>query len=408
MSQEIAKRLETARESTPIGAKVAERAKRFGMATTLSGEPEGWAGVAYQHVTNLVQNVTPMGVPVLKPFFMFLRVPTNFYNLVINATPFGAVSAAIGSTPTGAKQDGKRVRRQFTEDEKHQLYAQAAIGTALMGYFAARAMSDDEDFGLWATGPRDPTANAQWRANGGIPYSVKIGGKLVSFQNWPIAAPLALAGHVADSLRYDDRPDHTTLDRIKDALIRFPSVLLGAPMLNGLSQLADLTNPYRPSTKKAEMFAKNTLSSTVMPRLLVQLKQAFYDDRQMDAGVVKHDSLGEPVRWTPMGRQVSDVNRSPLREWLNVKKITVPIPGRDVKIDGHPYKLTDAQYSELQRLAGTFTKQQLQSRLGYLKSLPRDHAEKEVHKIAGEQLARVRAAMKSRGEFKLVNPAAKK
>lgn len=399
LSRRISDLLEEHRKGTNVGALALERGKRFGLGTTLSGEPEGWAGVVYSHVSDMVNKVTPGGVPVLKPFFMFLRVPTNFYNLAMSATPWGAFRAYKGEVVTTQRKQGKFVSRQLSEDERHQLFMQAAIGTALMGYLAARAMSakpgDDDD--LTATGPRSPSARAQWQANGGIPYSIKLPGTdtRVSYQQWPIAVPLAIAGHVADSLRYDDTPDTTTLKRITDSLIRFPSVIFGAPVLNGLSQLADLTNAYRPSTKKAEMFIKNMGTSTVMPRLLTQIDQTFRDDVVRDGDAIRYDSLGEPVRYTPYGRMISSSNKTPLREWLNRQQIIVPVPQRDIKIDGRPHKLTDEEFSELERLAGTRTRVLLEAQLPILRSLPKDQAEKRVKSIANEQLESVRSMMKA-------------
>ena len=411
LSRRISDLIEEHRKSTAVGAEGLERGKRFGLSTTLSGEPEGYAGIAYRGLSKIVNTMTPGGVPVLKPFFMFLRVPTNFYNMTMNTTPLGALRAAglqrEGWKPTvGAprvlvsNENGKKVYRNLTADEKNQLYVQSVVGTALMGYLAAKALAagPGDDWWITANGPRDPAARAQWQANGGFNHSIKLPGtkKAVGFANSPLAVPLAIVANVADSMRYDDTPDQTTYSRITNALMRFPSVVFGAPMLNGLSQLADLTNSYRPSTKKAEMFFTNMGKSMVMPRLVSQVDQTIRDDTVKDGDVTRYDSLGEPVRWKPYGRMINTVSADPLRAWLDRAKIVIPTPGRDIKLDGRPHKLTDKEFSELEKLAGGGIKSRLRSELPMLRTMPRDAAETRVHTIAREQLERARTALKSR------------
>jgi hypothetical protein len=370
------------------------------MSTTLSAEPEGYAGIGYHYATKLVNSITPGGVPVLKPFLLFLRVPTNFYNLTVNATPFGAVKAWQGQVVTQQEKGGKRVYRKFSEDEKHQLYMQSMLGSAMMGYLAAKALAggDDKDAFLTGQGNPDPQARRQALANGWMPNSILIPGTntRVSYQNWPIAMPLSLAAYVADSIRYDKRPDTDTLKRVTDAIVRAPSIVFSAPVLQGLAQLAEFTNPYSTGTDKAKRFLVNIPKSIVMPRFLNQMYAWLGDDTVTDNGATRYDSLGEPVRYNPAGRQITFQDKTPLRAWLNKASITVPVPGREVKIEGHPYQLTEQEFSDLERIAGGRTRLRLEARLGALKSMPRDEAEKQVKNIAREELEHAREAMRGK------------
>jgi hypothetical protein len=93
---------------------------------------------------------------------------------------------------------------------------------------------------------------------------------------------------------------------------------------------------------------------------------------------------------------ITTQDKTPLRAWLNKAGITVPVPGREIKIEGHPYQLTEQEFSDLERLAGTRTRIRLESTLGTLKSLPRDEADKRVKSIAREELDRAREAMRPR------------
>lgn len=421
--------IEERRRGTAVGTQAAEAGKRFGESTTLNMEPEGVAGIIYRLA---VQGKAQL--PVSTPFLMFLRVPTNFTNNTLNYTPIGAlrasgivgaakagvvgaargglaegISAAKaelaqgGTSITGLKREGgewKAVKRRLSGDEQSRLYIQSAIGSALMGYFAQAALGskpdDDDTFDLTATGPRGASANAQWKAAGNIPYSLRIPGTRtrINYQNSPLAVPLALAGHVADAARYEDEDYRTTWSALSKAVQRFPSVIFGFPMVQGLNELAKMTDPNRPDANGAARFFQNMGQSIVVPRLLTQIAQTF-DDRVKYGGVLEYDSLGEPVRRQPSKRFVSTETTNPLRAWLDKAEIVVPVPGDVTKVHKQKVKLTPEQHSELQRQAGTMTRIILERRLPGLQVMKRDAAEAEVKRIAQEQIERVRDRMKS-------------
>lgn len=389
LSRRISDLIEQKRASSGVSKEATEQGKRFAQSTTLFGEPEGWAGVIYRMASRAVNTITPGGVPVLKPFMLFLRVPTNFYNVAMNATPLGGVRATIGRTVVDKQPGQKPTYRKLSQDERNQLYLQSVIGTTIMGYFAARALAatpdDDDMFDITASGPREAGARAQWLAAGNIPYSIRIPGTRtrVSYQNSPLAAPLALAGHVADSARYDDVPDQRVQNALTNALIRFPSVILGAPVLQGLTELAALTDPFRPNISKTENFFKNLGKNLVIPRILTQLHQQFIDDTVEDRGVPRYDSLGENVRRKPGDRFIKSETEDPLRRFLDRNDLRVPVAARDAKINGE--KMTEKQYAEYARRSGIMVRIMLKGALPTLRGMTQEQAQKEISAITTKQ-----------------------
>lgn len=417
--------IEERRSSTAEGREAVEAGKRFGESTTLSGEPTGWAGVAYKRAAQFTDEFRPGGIPLAKPFLMFLRVPTNFYNRAIGYTPFGAVQASnIG--PSGAafaralwkggstsdawqafgeklnqaetittnKKDGQFVRQKLTADERNQLYVQSLIGTSLMAYFTIKALSgkpdDDDTFDLTASGPKSSTKRAQWRDAGNIPYSMRVPGTKtrINFQNSPLAIPLAIAGHITDSARYEETSDELIGNAVTNAMVRFPSVILGAPVMQGLSELAELTDAHGGNAEKTERFLKNLGKNMVMPRIIPQIAQLF-DPASEKEGEPQFDSLGEPVTWRPHDRFFSQETDDPLRRWLQKSEITVPRVGRDTKVpDGFGIKtrkMEPAEYSEYTRKAGLMTRMALQAELPSLRTMTQEEAQKEVTRIANKE-----------------------
>lgn len=402
---EIARRasdiIEGRRAGSKAGQTALEQGKRFGGTVTLNKDPEGWWGVAYKHGVHFVDDFTPGGIPVAKPFMMFMRVPTNFINETLNYTPIGAIRAVQGDTITTTKKDGKYQRREFTQEEQRRLIIQSMIGTSLIGYFASRALNkkpdDEEDqFDLTATGPRDFTQRAQWQAAGNIPYSIRIPGTKtrINYQNTPLAMPLALAGHVADSVRYDNAAEGKVTDATVNTFARFPSVIFGIPMLQGLSELAEMTDQNRPNTSRTINFFKNLGKNLLMPRLLTQLNQTFGDDTVEDKGVTQYDSLGQPVTRKPYTRIISTETDDPLRSFLDSSSIVIPVPDRNITVRGDTHTLTPEQLAEFRRKSGTLIRARLTSLLSALKAMPKEQAEKRVKEVAREQIDRVRDEIK--------------
>ncbi|HEX2100925.1 MAG TPA: hypothetical protein VHF69_09690, partial [Candidatus Synoicihabitans sp.] len=138
--------IEETRRGSDIGRTAAEQSERFALETTFNNEPEGWAGVLYQHLAKLTEGFRPGGVPVLKAFLPFLRIPTNLFNASMNYTPIGAVRAMRGVVkPELVGEKVEIERREFTEDERNRLLVQSIGGSLAMGALAAMALQGAAD-----------------------------------------------------------------------------------------------------------------------------------------------------------------------------------------------------------------------------------------------------------------------
>ena len=365
-----------------IGEALHEEGTRTGSKSTLSMEPEGWAGVAYQGLSSLTERLRPRGFPVLKIPFPFLRLPTNFYNSNLMATPFGAISAAIGSTPTGQMTKGKMRRRTFTETEKAQLYMQSFIGSALMVYIIARAMAadpdDDKAFDVTANGPSDLGLRRQLEGHGWKKKSIRIPGTntRVDYMNSPVAMPLTLAGHFADAYRYGKQkedlvlgqylPFNTIWDKaLLDAASRFPSVIFGLPALSGMQQLSELLDEENVDADKVTKFLGRSAKNFVVPRVVDEVDRIF-DPIVKDGGLVQYDELGEPIRRRPLDRVAKTESTDPVRKFLLRERIKLPVAGKQTLIDGK--QMTPEQYQKYLQISGTRIKARLKASIPLLES----------------------------------------
>jgi hypothetical protein len=204
--------IEEKRASTPEGKEAVEQSEKFASETTYTNEPVGFAGFVYRSLANMVQNGRLAGVPVLKPWMMFLRTPANVFNATMNFTPLGALRAKKGMQGT---KPGDRVN--FTSDERHRLYVQSLVGSALMAGLIYRILHD-QDVDISAAGPSDGNKRRQLQASGWFPYGVKVGNTWRSYRDSPLLVPLAIIGHVADSVKFQkSKSDMALENKVADA-----------------------------------------------------------------------------------------------------------------------------------------------------------------------------------------------
>jgi hypothetical protein len=405
-----------AAQAQGIGDPLMKEGTRFAAKTTLSQEPEGWAGVFYDGFSKTVENVRPGGFPILKLLFPFLRLPTNFYNANLAATPFGAGAMAIGDTPTMQKKDGKRLRRQLTDTERGQLYMQSLIGSASMLYFALQAMQADPDdpeaFDITANGPADRTLRRQMEQAGWKPKSIRIPGTdtWVDYMNTPMAMALAIAGHIADAYKYQKTEDELVMgSALLDASVRFPSIMFGLPALSGMQDLGELLDEENVDAKKVSRFLTRSAKNFVRPRLIEEVDRIF-NPTVKDDGVIRYDELGDPVERSPLSRIAKTTTTDPLRRTLLDRKLKIPAAGRETKLRNvrmtpaqvaeyaalpadqrAAYKsrvenptMTPEQYSEYMRLSGARIKAKLTPLVPLLKALPADKAQDKIDSVTEE------------------------
>jgi len=382
-------------------------AHAFGEQAVYKQEPTGVLGIVYRVLQDAINNkVKVAGIPILKPFLPFIRIPTNLLNESLNYTPVGLKRAAIGTR--GAT--GESVA--MTADDRTRLAIKSVAGSLLMGGLVQQAVSRHADrskeakhyFDVSGEGPKDYARKMQLQQTGWRPHSVKIGDKWYNYMYTPLAVPLSVAGNVADALRFERRPDEMLLgSRVADAVGASMRGIMDTPMLEGLSNLADFAGG-KTSAGKVGRFLMATTASTVVPGIVRQIDQAL-DPRQREAstpgelakqqipfvrrgGEVRTDALGDPITYTPTQRFFSPEKADPLRQELNRRNIAISEPPRDTKIGNR--QMTDKEYATYRQVSGQRIKSQLQSLLPRFHGMKDADVQKEVRRIEEQSHAAVR------------------
>jgi len=410
--------IEEARRKTPEGARAADDSEQFALESTFNNEPVGWAGILYQHLVPLTQSIAPGGVPILRVFLPFLRVPTNLFNASLNFTPVGAMRAVRGM-PTEAKrtEDGKYhiERKEFTADERKRLYAQAVGGTLLMAGLAALALTGGDDdkerwFDITSTGPDDFKKRQQLEATGWRPHSIKMGDTWVSYKDSPLLLALAVTGHVVDAVRYSKQNDELALgSKVFNALLTAPRAIMETSMLSGLGQLMEYASG-RATAKQLVSFLTRTVSSVVVPNLLQQVDRQFSPAIRdpngplgsvgatlpfvRRAGDVKTDVLGETVERNPLARFGGIESNDPLRKLLRDNNIFISTPGRDTKLGNGP--MDESTYREYVKISGERIQQRLGQNVEVLRRQPKENVERIVDRITREERERAKNMLRGR------------
>ncbi|MDP3073590.1 MAG: sigma-70 family RNA polymerase sigma factor [Opitutaceae bacterium] len=408
------------RRAEKAGAEADTAAERFALEATFSNEPVGWAGVLYRHLAGLTEDFRPGGVPVLKAFLPFLRVPTNVFNTSLNFTPIGAVRAIRGM-PEPRLRDGKVAieRREFTDDERMRLYVQSfgsSLAMAAIYALALGAGKDDEEepwFTITATGPSSFAKQEQLRATGWRPHSMKFGDAWVSYKDSPLLVPLAVVGNAVDAHRYQKTRDDLAFgSRAIDSAMRGSRALFDTSMLSGLGTMMDFVQD-RASANRVGQFLTRIAADLAVPysNLLRQIDRAFSPEMHnpdgplgdlgaalpfvRNTGSTRPDVLGEAVKSSSLDRFVTFETNDAVRELLRSKNVFVPTPNRDTKIGDQV--MTPVQYHEFLRLRGERLRRELEIRVVMMRPMKREQVERIVDRLAREATEDAKIRMRHAG-----------
>jgi hypothetical protein len=388
--------IESRRALTPEGAQAAKQSEQFAAETTYNQEPEGLAGVVYRHAASLVQDARIGGVPVLKPWLMFLRVPANVFNATMNFTPMGAIRAE-----TGMQGPQKGERRNFTKDERNRLYLQSIIGSTLMGGLIYRIL-DKDDVDVTAGGPSNPAQKKQLQQAGWLPYSIRIGGKYYSYKDSPLLIPLSIVGNVADSVKYQKDKENMVLEnKVTDAIAQAPQVIFQTSMLSGLADLMSSLSAKNGAQGVGRSLA-GVPANLAIPynRLLQQIDQVF-DSNQYDTNAVKRtvpflrregplktDVQGRPEQYNPFSRFGSAESKDPLDTLIRDKQVFIPDVTAAQKIGDRA--MTEDEVKALRYLSGQRIRARLSPIVPMLRAMTKEQAQDRIEHIAREERARAK------------------
>lgn len=385
-----------------------ENARDYAFFGTFNNDLYGVLGVLGNHMI-----AASNAVPPLRLVVPFVRVVANLTNSMMNWTPVGYWRAAraqghkllVGK----AEHTGKLMGQEVTDPlAVGDMYARATVGTAtLMALaFAAGqyALEDDPPFMITGRGPSDKDQNRTWRAAGNIPYALKIGSRHYSYQDKPLALPLAIIGHYLDAVRYLDLSEQDAINRVLYAFNSSMNVLLDSSWLQGLSSMFNQAN--RDATGKAHKGLASqgakTLSSFVVPNALRQL-DALFDPTKYSSDDIRGMMLnqvpfarrlgrpdlnvfGEPVAAPTSKLFWSQSGEDPLVNLLASRRLWPSVPQLG--------DMTPQEHYDLMQVRGPLLRQKLTENMATLAApIPREEAEATVRRISAEVTAEAKSLL---------------
>jgi hypothetical protein len=266
-------------------------------------DPEGLIGSLAGYANSMLAKY-----PTTQLFIPFTNTVANVLNGFLNYTPLVAPIRLAGNielvpllkgkiklTPKGMKADFIKGR----EDKAAEIAIKGMIGfVASFIPFIADAVQDDEDderklVEFYDAGPSDPEQNRIWRDNGGIPYSIRVGDKYVSYLFTPLVIPLASGAKV---LRWVKENEEKEQKKPVDLIEKYATVFF-APLgvgfvasleqsfLTGVSDLVDLKNSTN-IPKDTLRIATNIVSRLLVPGVMRDVQKMLVDER------VEGDNVG--------------------------------------------------------------------------------------------------------------------
>lgn len=159
--------------------------------------------------------------PLVASFVMpFYKVSYHIWTQGVELTPVGAIGTAVDAA-RGLAGKGPYAKGFGAEAAEHvrPLAERARYNAMGLGITAAATWQALQG-NITGAGPDDAEKRDMLRTEGWQPYSVRIGGKWVSYANWgPVAVPLASAAAYAENKEYA-KPDATPEDAWMDMLGR--------------------------------------------------------------------------------------------------------------------------------------------------------------------------------------------
>lgn len=409
LGRRISDIIEANRAETAIGAEVVKQSERFAAESTYTNEPVGLAGVIYRNLSRTVKESDVGGVPVLKPWAMFLKTPANVFNATTNWTPAGALRAARGMKGEkyrkGATGEGQW--RNFTAEERSRLYLQSIIGTSIMGAMVANILKDeDQEIDISASGPTDPNKRRQLQAAGWSPYSIRIGDKRISYKDSPLLVPLAIVGHVADAVRYQKTKSDLVLEsKVLDAVASAPNVIFQTSMLSGLSDLMAAMSGKGGGPEAITRTLSSIPANLTIPynRLFQQIDQTFdnqsYEVNPLVGSVPFARRTGDPMTdvqgrartYSPLQAFGTVEGKDKVDTLLRDKGLFISEPSKDTKIGNRV--MTEDEYRKYRQLSGQRIRVRLEAIVPRLRIMTKEAADKEIKRITSEERERAKRAV---------------
>ena len=211
--------------------------------------------------------------PVLRYFVPFLKTPYNSFKYVFrDRTPLGLMSGEIRSQIQRGRQPGAT---QLDKQVAEMAMARMAIGSAAAMVVASLAMRGD----VTGSGPSDPGLQANLRAQGWRPYSIRIPGtqtkerplgEHVNYMAFEPFTTILMLGADGSELMMDGSQSDQTYQEIAGHMANvFANQLTDKTFMSGFS---DLVSTLNDPTRYAGSTLDNFIRSAV-PRVVAQTKK---------------------------------------------------------------------------------------------------------------------------------------
>ena len=208
-------------------------------------------GAAVNSLSNLIERVNILGLPVGKYMFPFVRTPANIMRYQLQMTP-GATSPLLQNFMSGYKAaiaDGDTLKIA-------EYQGREAIGSFLVSFGYTHAWAGH----ITGNMPMDKDERERWRVAGILPRSIKVGDHWISY-SWfePLSNWIAAA---ADLGHMERNGSIKELDQVRDRLgFAIAASFTEKSYLAGLDNLSLFSNPYdtvKDFTKAKERFGEAT------------------------------------------------------------------------------------------------------------------------------------------------------
>ena len=364
-----------------LPAAMKETARDYALRQTFLNEPYGFIGALANSVANMKASDNKVLATAARVIVPFTRIAANIFNEGLNYTPIGAARASLARTELLGHKFAD-ITPEVRSDLQKELYAKSALGTALLTGIAVKAAQSlseaNPGFAVYGSGPNNPQDEAAWRASGGIPFSIKIGNRFVSYANTPANVMLAALGNYLDGVRdaaLYKRPGAARLAqdlpmRLAAATVGMGKVVLEQPFLSALVDLFKTSSEPNPEVagRGGVKLAARMASSFVVPNLLRELDR-FYDPTaysQNDiSGILTSqvpfvrqtgrpmlNALGQPLKSPVFGLFTGTRTTDPLVQMLTDHNAWPAVPDRNrTMVNGVP--LTDDEFYTYCKARGT-------------------------------------------------------
>jgi len=381
----------------------------FASRGTFNYPTEGALGRLTDAIANYTQNV-PIGRFVVP----FTKIVSNVANAYLDWSPYGYYRGIKGGVGSRKVFESKRITekskysRKFTPEQRAKEFIKASTGTlaALTVYALTRDEEGNGYFDVTGNGTGDYKKNYELKEGGWLPYSIKIGDKWYSYQNTPLAVPLAIIGNIRDLQEYTDYTEENIAKKTEIVLWNTFKYFTDFTFLRGLSEFLSSFSEDNPktATNYFERFTRNILKGFVTPNIVTQVSrqiQSVYHMSMKEANKLHEhlirdypiarrgltdmvNALGEPViadtdRWT------SDVEYDPVWDVIIKNKAWIGKPSKyDQVYDyelGQDKKLTPDEYYEYCKLRGQMIRTGIEERLEDFKEYSPSEIREEIQQI---------------------------